>query len=83
MTVLASLFEVLLQENGTPSITDKRSGGRQAEYRPRDIGLPPEGREKRSNGPWENSFKPSRYMVNGTQVPVIGQLAYLIRGRKF
>jgi hypothetical protein len=36
------------------------------EYRPRDIGPPLGGREKRNNGPWEDSFGSSSYLVNST-----------------
>src|ERR1700719_1268391 len=38
-------------------------------YRPRDIGLLPGGREKRSNGPYRHSFELRGYVSNGTQVP--------------
>src|ERR1700730_11868228 len=53
------------------------------EYRPRDIGPPPGGREKRNNGPWEDSFWPSSNLVNGTQVPGTGQLALVRFMAKF
>src|SRR4029077_7055003 len=48
------------------------------EYHPRDIGRPPEGRERRNNGPWRTSFELSSYLVNSTQVPGTGPVDFFV-----